>query len=73
MKSVFKVLSNERGTSAIEYALIASLISVAAIAGYFAYHAWRDPIPGLPRVRAVQRRQLRSSLMWAAQRLHLPP
>jgi pilus assembly protein Flp/PilA len=34
MKSVFKVLSNERGTSAIEYALIASLISVAAIAGY---------------------------------------
>jgi len=34
MKSVFKLLKDKSGTSAIEYALIASLISVAAIAGY---------------------------------------
>jgi len=34
MKSVFKLLKDKSGTSAIEYALVASLISVAAIAGY---------------------------------------
>jgi hypothetical protein len=46
--------------------------AVAALAGYFAAQAWRDPIPGLPRVRAFQRRQLKSSLTWAADRLNLP-
>ncbi len=46
--------------------------SVAGIAGYFANTAWRPPIPGLPRVRAWQRRQLVVSLAWAARRLALP-
>lgn len=46
--------------------------SVAAIAGYFADRAWRPPIPGLPRIRAWQRRQLKVSLAWAARRLGLP-
>jgi hypothetical protein len=47
--------------------------SIAAMAGYFANHAWRDEIPDLPRVRSIQRRQLQSSLTWAARHLHLPP
>lgn len=46
--------------------------SVAAIAGYFARNAWAPSIPGLPRVRAFQRRQLRETLRWAAARLGLP-
>jgi Phosphotransferase enzyme family len=47
--------------------------SLAAVAGYFAANAWREPIPGLPRLRGVQRRQLVSSLAWSARRLGLPP
>lgn len=47
--------------------------TVATIAGYFASMAWRPPVPGLPRLRSIQRRQLRASLAWAARRLHLPP
>jgi hypothetical protein len=46
--------------------------SVAGIAGYFADRAWRPPIPGVPRVRAFQRRQLRVTLAWAARRFDLP-
>jgi hypothetical protein len=46
--------------------------SVAAIPGYFCDRAWRAPIPGLPRLRSIQRRQLRASLSWAARRLALP-
>jgi hypothetical protein len=46
--------------------------SITAIAGYFADRAWRPPIPGVPRVRAWQRRQLVVSLGWAARRLALP-
>ena len=34
MTFIRKLLTDRRGASAIEYALIASLISVAAIAGY---------------------------------------
>ena len=34
MRIVRKILADARGATAIEYALIASLISVAAIAGY---------------------------------------
>ncbi len=47
--------------------------SAAAVAGYFAVHAWQPPIPGLPRVRSIQRRQLKASLGWTARRLGLPP
>lgn len=46
--------------------------SVAAIAGYFADAAWRPELPGLPRLRSIQRRQLRASLAWAARQLGLP-
>jgi hypothetical protein len=45
--------------------------SIASIAGYFADRAWQPPIPGLPRVRSIQRRQLRSSLAWCARHLGL--
>lgn len=34
MRQFFKLLTDRRGATAIEYALIASLISVAAIVGY---------------------------------------
>ena len=46
---------------------------VAAIAGYFADRAPRPELPGLPRLRSVQRRQLKASLAWAARNLRLPP
>ncbi len=46
--------------------------SIATIAGYFADRAWQPPIPGLPRVRSIQRRQLRTSLAWCARHLGLP-
>ena len=34
MRPLLKIFADRRGASAIEYALIASLISVAAIVGY---------------------------------------
>lgn len=34
MRHLLKILANNRGATAIEYALVASLISVAAITGY---------------------------------------
>jgi hypothetical protein len=46
--------------------------SIAAIAGYFADRAWRPAQAGLPRVRQVQRRQLKATLGWAARRFDLP-
>jgi len=46
--------------------------SVAGIAGYFADRAPRPSPPGLPRLRSVQRRQLKASLPWAARLLGLP-
>lgn len=45
--------------------------AIATIAGYFADRAWQPPIPGLPRLRSIQRRQLRSSLAWCARHLGL--
>jgi Phosphotransferase enzyme family len=47
--------------------------SVAAIAGYFGERAPLADPPGLPRLRSVQRRQLKASLAWAARELRLPP
>jgi hypothetical protein len=47
--------------------------AAAAAAGYFADKAWLPPIPGLPRVRSIQRRQLKVSLAWCARRLGLSP
>ena len=46
--------------------------SIAGIAGYFADRAWRPPLPGLPRLRSIQRRQFKASLAWAARRFDLP-
>lgn len=46
--------------------------SVAALAAYFADRGWQPELPGLPRVRAFQRAQLRVTLAWAARRLGLP-
>lgn len=46
--------------------------SIAGIAGYFADRAWRPPMAGLPRLRSIQRRQLKATLAWAARRLVLP-
>jgi hypothetical protein len=45
---------------------------IAGIAGLFADRAWRPPVPGLPRLRSIQRRQLKATLPWAARRLDLP-
>jgi thiamine kinase-like enzyme len=46
--------------------------SVVGLAGYFADCAPKPAIPELPRLRAVQRQQLRSTLAWAARLLDLP-
>jgi len=46
--------------------------SVAGMAGYFAHGAWLPPPPGLPRLRAWQKQQLKVCLAWAARRLSLP-
>jgi hypothetical protein len=46
--------------------------SIAGIAGYFADRSWRRPLPGLPRLRSIQRRQLIATLGWAARRFALP-
>lgn len=46
--------------------------SVVGIAGYFADRAPQPAIPGLPRLRSIQRRQLKASLGWAARLLDLP-
>jgi hypothetical protein len=46
--------------------------AVAALAGYFADQVWRPDIPGAPRLRSFQRRQLCTTTAWAARRLRLP-
>ena len=46
--------------------------SIAGIAGYFADRSWRAPLPGLPRLRSIQRRQFVATLAWAARRFELP-
>ncbi len=46
--------------------------SVCALAGFFADQAWRPDLPGLPRLRPFQRRQLVVALAWASRRLRLP-
>jgi hypothetical protein len=50
----------------------ALVASVAGIAGFFADRAPRPPLVGLPRLRSIQRRQLKASLSWAARLLDLP-
>jgi hypothetical protein len=47
--------------------------AVSAVAGFFADAAWREDVPGLPRLRSFQRAQLRVTLAWTAERLSLPP
>ncbi|HYK98067.1 MAG TPA: phosphotransferase [Candidatus Acidoferrales bacterium] len=45
---------------------------LAGISGYFAHRSWQPPLPGLPRLRSVQRRQLKACLRWCARRFELP-
>ncbi len=45
----------------------------ALMSGFFASRAGKPPIPNAPRVREVQRSQLRSALPWAARALGRPP
>lgn len=45
----------------------------ALISGYFAANAGLPPIPNAPRVRWIQKRQLRIALPWAIRALGLPP
>jgi fructosamine-3-kinase len=45
--------------------------SLAGISGYFADRSWKPEVPGLPRVRSFQRRQLKTCLRWAARRFDL--
>ena len=45
----------------------------ALLAGYFAAHAERPPIPEAPHVRPLQLMQARKALPWAAGALGLPP
>jgi hypothetical protein len=45
---------------------------VAGFAAYFTAQAWRPPPPGLPRLRDVQRRQMKVCVPWAARLLGLP-
>jgi hypothetical protein len=45
----------------------------ATLAGYFASHAGRPPIPEAPHVRPLQLMQARTALPWAARALGLPP
>lgn len=45
--------------------------AVAASAGFFADRSRQPPLIGLPRVRSIQRRQLKATLAWCATRLDL--
>ncbi len=45
--------------------------SIAGIAGYFAQRAGLPQVPELPRLRSIQRRQLKATLAWAARRFGL--
>lgn len=46
--------------------------TIAGLAGAFASSSARPPDPALPRVRSLQRRQLKVCLAWAARLLRLP-
>jgi Ser/Thr protein kinase RdoA (MazF antagonist) len=45
--------------------------AVCTAAGYFADQAWREELPGLPRLRTFQRHQMAVTLQWALRRLNL--
>lgn len=59
-----------REVSPLDERVLAS--SASAIAGFFAKRAPLPPLVGLPRVRAWQRCQLKTSLAWASRALDLP-
>ena len=46
--------------------------AVATLASFFADVSWRPDDPNLPRLRSIQRQQLRASLAWAARCPQLP-
>ena len=45
--------------------------AVCMAAGFFADQAWREELPGLPRLRTFQRQQMAVTLKWALRRLKL--
>lgn len=47
-------------------------VALAWLIGFFALRAWQPEIPGLPRLRPFQRKQLATLLDWSARRFHLP-
>jgi hypothetical protein len=47
-------------------------VALAWLIGFFALRAWQPEIPGLPRLRPFQRKQLATLLNWSARRFHLP-
>ncbi len=47
--------------------------AVCTAAGFFADQAWREELPGLPRLRAFQRQQMAVTLKWTLRRLKLEP
>jgi hypothetical protein len=56
----------------VRFPSYAERAAAAATAGFFASRAGKPPIPGLPRLRKVQRMQLGPALQWAAKVLNLP-
>jgi len=47
--------------------------SVSAVLSFFLAQAWLPELPGLPRLRRWQRKQLRATAEWAVRRLRLGP
>jgi aminoglycoside phosphotransferase (APT) family kinase protein len=47
-------------------------VALAWLIGFFALRGWQPEIPGLPRLRPFQRKQLATLLDWSARRFHLP-
>ncbi|MDA8345592.1 MAG: phosphotransferase [Thermaerobacter sp.] len=47
-------------------------VAASAVAGYFASRAGRPGVAALPRLRDIQRSQVRAALPWAAAQLKLP-
>lgn len=56
----------------VTFPAYAERAAAAVTAGFFASRAGKPPIPGLPRLRDIQRLQLGPALQWAAKALHLP-
>ncbi len=65
----YRAALEARGVKLPAWALPAA---ASAVSGYFASRAGRPAMAGLPRLRGIQRAQLRHALPWAASALGLP-